>query len=130
MTPAEPWEAPLPFEERSVPPFPTSALPGCLRDFVEAEAEATQTPADLAAMVVLSTLAAACAKKVEILVKQGWVQPVNLFTLTVLPPGNRKSAVFRDCTEPLTAFEVAEATRMWPEILQAQARLRIAKEAK
>lgn len=40
----EPWDLPIPFDSYSLPPFPTGMLPEWLRCFVEAEAEATQTP--------------------------------------------------------------------------------------
>lgn len=48
------WEAPVPFHQFDLPPFPTDVFPGWLRAFVEAEARATQTPVDLAGMLTLS----------------------------------------------------------------------------
>ena len=62
-------------------------------------------------MVSLAVMAAACVKKFEVEVKPGWREPVNVFTVTALPPGNRKSAVFRDAVEPLEEFEQLEARR-------------------
>ena len=44
-------------------------------------------------MLVLSVIAAACAKKVIVQVRPSYVEPVNIYTVTALPPGNRKSAV-------------------------------------
>lgn len=79
-----PWEAPIPFHTFDLPPFPTEVLPDWLREFVEAEAEATQTPTDLSAMLSLSVVATACAKNVEVQVKKGYREPLNLFTVTVL----------------------------------------------
>jgi hypothetical protein len=87
------WEPPIPFDQFNLPPFPTSVFPSWLRTFVEAEATATQTPPDLASMLALSVLAAACAKRVRIEVKAGYEEPLNIYTVTALPPGNRKSAV-------------------------------------
>ena len=57
------WEPPLPFGEDDLPAFPVEAFPDWLAEFVRAEATATQTPLDLAAMLVLAILGAACAKK-------------------------------------------------------------------
>jgi replicative DNA helicase len=65
------WEAPVPFSERALPGFPTGALPDALRDFIEAEALATQTPVDLPAMLGLSVCAATLATKVVVEVKAG-----------------------------------------------------------
>src|SRR5206468_652030 len=92
------WAPPIPFGEVARSPFPTDALPTWLRWYVEAEADATQTPPDLAGMLALSALSAACAKRVDVHVRDGWSEPVNIFTVTALPPGERKSRVFADVT--------------------------------
>ncbi len=116
------WEQPNPLTEHNLPPFPTGALSQWGRDFVEAEATATQTPPDLAGMLFLSTLAAAVAGKVRMRVKEGYSEPLNLYTVTALPPANRKSAVFTNVTAPLVAFEEAEADRLRADIAEAQER--------
>jgi hypothetical protein len=125
--PVADWEAPVPFDDLTLPPFPVDALPDWLRAFVAAEATATQTPPDLAAMLSLSALATACAKKVEILVKEGYVEPLNLFTVVALAPGNRKSAVFTDVTVPLTEYEKVKVTQLKPQVAAAENQLDIKK---
>jgi hypothetical protein len=79
------------------------ALGTTLRDWVEAEAGATQTPPELAAVVALATLSACVSKKFE--VRPGWREPLNTYWLVALDPGNRKSAVFRDAVRPIQDFE-------------------------
>jgi replicative DNA helicase len=123
------WEPPVPFDEFGLPPFPTDALPNWLRDFVEAEARATQTPPDLAAMQSLSCLGACCAKTVEVLVKEGYREPVNVFTMTALPPGNRKSQVFHDTIAPLEEREAEQAEALRNAIAEAQNRYKILEQA-
>src|SRR5215212_1824574 len=113
---AAPWEPPAPFHAFDLPTFPTHSLPGWLRDFVEAEANATQTPVDLAAMLGLSVGALACAKAVEIEPWDGWREPVNIFTATAMPPGSRKSAVFADIMAPVEEFEAQRVKDKAPEI--------------
>ena len=120
------WETPVPFFVANLPPFPTDALPDWWAEFVEAEAIATQTPTVLAGMLTLAAVATACAKKVEVEVRAGWREPVNVFTAIALGPGNRKTAVVRDVAEPLEAWERAEAERCRPEIAEAQARRKVA----
>jgi replicative DNA helicase len=124
--PPSAWELPTPFDDFVPTPFPIAALPGWLREFVTAQAVATQTPPDLAAMLTLSVIAATCARRVAVVVKDGYAEPLNIFTATALPPGNRKSAVFSGVTDPLVDFEQSEALRLGPEIAEAQARLEIA----
>jgi hypothetical protein len=90
-----------------------------LREWVEAVAEATQTPADLAAMLALAVTAAAIAGKFRALVRDGWTEPANLFTVVALPPGDRKSAVFAEAIRPVQRFEAEELERMRPVIAEA-----------
>jgi len=125
----EPWEPPIPIRRFHLPSFPTEALPDWLRVFVEAEARATQTPADLAGMLALSVIAAACAKKVEVRLKEGHVEPLNLFTVTALPSGSRKTAVFTAMMRPLTEYERSESLRLSGDIVRTQTARNI-KEAK
>ena len=126
---AESWEPPIPLHELSLPFFPTQVLLSWLSLFVKAEAAATQTPEDLAAMVTLAVIATACAKKFEVEVRTGWREPLNIFTVTALPPGNRKSAVFKDAVESLEEFEQLEARRLAMEIAEARSRRKILEKA-
>ncbi len=120
-----PWDMPIPFGETPVPGFPTNALSPWLHDFVEAEANATQTPQDLTAMLVLAAISASCAGKMVVHLKDGYDEPLNLFVLIVLSPGNRKTAVFRAVTEPVEAFEAGESDRMRDRIACAHQRRRV-----
>lgn len=99
------WNQPKPLRAFDPPRFPTEALPAWLREFVEGEAIATQTPTDLAGTLVLSAIAAAAARRVVVEPKPGWREPVNLYTVCVLPSGSRKSAVFRDVVSPVEKVE-------------------------
>jgi len=123
----EAWPELIPFGSEPLPPFPVSALPDWLARYVSAEAVATATPPDLAAMIGLSCLAVALAGKVRAEIREGWAEPVNLFTITALPPGNRKSAVFTDMTAPILAYERAEAERMRDTVAEAATNYEILK---
>src|SRR4051812_21582799 len=52
----EAWENPLPLLGPPPPTFPADVLPPVFRDFVRAEATATQTPLDLCGSLTLATL--------------------------------------------------------------------------
>ena len=122
------WELPISFHQFDLPPFPTDAFPEWLKKFVSAIAVATQTPVDLASMLVLSVIAAACAKKVEVCVKEDYFEPVNIFTVTALRSGSRKSGVFKAVTKPLEDYERSEGRRTARENAMRRSRLKI-KEA-
>ncbi len=122
------WDLPVPFGEYDLPPFPLASLPPRLGDFVGALALATQTPEDLGAMVALATVSAACAKKVIVRVREGWQEPINVFTVVALDPANRKTQVFRVVTAPLTEYEAEEVKRTRPAIAAAIERKKILEE--
>ena len=50
------WEEPIPFSRFTMAQFPTDALPDDIADYVNAVAESTQTPVDMAGAVALSPL--------------------------------------------------------------------------
>src|SRR5690349_20965083 len=60
------WEVPLPLTEYNLPEFPTDALPHDLREYVLREAEATQTPCGLTAMMALASTATCVQKRAEV----------------------------------------------------------------
>ncbi|MHC4146826.1 MAG: YfjI family protein, partial [Planctomycetota bacterium] len=115
------WEVPAPLGHFDLPTFPLEAFPRqlcVLCAFCEAVAESFQVPADLPAMLVLSVGGASLAKRVVVHVRGDHWEPVNLFTVVALPPGNRKSGVFRPVTEPLVFLEQQEIERLAPIIEQ------------
>lgn len=119
--------APVPVVDvEGLPPFPVGKLPAVLRDFVIAEAERTQTPADLAAMLVLGCCAAAVAGKYDVEIESGYVEPLNLFVLAALPPGERKSAVFKSVFAPLVEAERIMVALAKPATAIAEAKLELA----
>jgi hypothetical protein len=109
----EPWPEIVSFDVLDLPDFPTHGLPDVLRQWVEAESHATQTPADLAALLALAVCSACIARRVVVEPRPGWREPVNLYAAVLLEPGNRKSAVFGDAMKPLRELEaeLIEAAR-------------------
>jgi replicative DNA helicase len=124
------WPEPLPLSSTpDLPPFPLWALPEWLGEYAACLAEVTQTPADLAGCLALAVLGVAAAGKVWVAPTgdpDGWREPTCLYVVVVLPPGNRKSEVFRAMTAPLRAVErtMIEAAR--PLIAEALIRRRLA----
>ena len=128
---AQPWDDPVPLgvRRRTLPMFPTGALPGWVGAMVAAVAEETQTPPDLAACVALAALSTAAGGRALVNVRGSWVEPVNIFTVVAMPPGSRKSPVFRAMTQPLLAAEKDLIERIKPRIVEAELALRVARAA-
>ena len=123
-----PWPELIPFGEHDLPAFPVDALPDWLRCFVEALARATQTPIDLPAMLGLAAVAAASARKCCVVIKPGWIEPLNLFVVVSLPSGNRKSAVFSRIIEPIEEAEERLTRELRTIIAAKQEAYRLADE--
>lgn len=130
--PATPqWEQPIPFTQHTLPTFPVDAFPPAIRDYVLAVAETTQTPVDMAATAALAVLALCQQGKYRIKGKDDWIEPLNLFTVIVAEPSERKSAVISHMTGAVHRFEAeynkqhsgaVERSRMEKRILEKQQR--------
>jgi hypothetical protein len=122
------WDRPIPLEDaRALPPFPVESLPAPLASFVSCVAEATQTPVDLAGVMVLAALAAAAGGRAVVQARAGWSEPTNLFVVAAMDPGNRKSAVVERVTRPLRVAERDAVARRASEVKEAIADQSIAK---
>lgn len=104
--PPEPkWEQPIPFTQHALPSFPVEAFPPAIRDYVLAVSETTQTPVDMAATAALAVLALCQQGKYRIMGKSDWIEPLNLFTVIVAEPSERKSSVISHMTRAIHHFE-------------------------
>jgi|GEM_PF-5783459 len=116
--PAETLPALVPLGSPRLPRLDLAHLPGWAGDFARALAAATETPAELAAGMVLMTCATAAARRLRVMVRPGYFEPCNLWAVVALPPGNRKSAVQSAATAPLVAWERDQAVIAETEIKQ------------
>ena len=130
-----PWPEVFPLDRPAVPPFPVEVLPDWQRRMVGAAAAETETAPELAALDVLSAQAVACARRFQVEQRPGFLQPINLWLLSLLASGERKSRVFTLATAPLAAWEARKAEELGPRIAsegsaQRQLKGRLAKAEK
>jgi hypothetical protein len=110
------YPEPILLETVQLPRFPCCALPGFLGPQVEAVAEHTETPAELAAVNGLATTAASVQGKYVVEIKPGYREHLALYTAAVLPSGNRKTAALNLMTGPLQQWEMIKARDVAKEI--------------
>ena len=110
------WPQLVPLDAPNLPRLNFSNLPGWLGEYANALSNATETPLELAAGMVLVTCATAAARRLKVMVKPGYCEPCNLWVVVALPPGNRKSAVQSAATAPLIAWERDQAVILDPII--------------
>ncbi len=71
-------------------------------------AEALQCPVDLPAMLGMAVLSLACAKKFQVLVRSDWDEPVNLYVVVALKPGEKvtEPELKRICLDHIANYKV------------------------
>ena len=89
-----------------LPNFPVAALPPIVADYVNAVSENSQTAPGMAAVIGLGVLATALQGKFRVQGMPGYYEPLNLYTLVIAAPGERKSGVIRDMTRVLYDYEM------------------------
>ncbi len=99
------WEEPIPFDTMDAPDFPIESLPAPMAALVNALAESTQTPPEMAGVLALGVMATAHQSKYDLEVTTDWTEPLCLYTVAIAPPGERKSAVISSLTKPIHAYE-------------------------
>lgn len=118
------WELPKDFEkETSSTPFPADCLPHLLRDYLKAVADYVQVDVTMCILPLLSVLSRCVQGKFKVCFPNTYhEEPLNLYTLTVASPGERKSGVFRTFTAPLFEYQKKENERLAPLIAEYRAK--------
>ena len=112
--------APVHFDEATPPAIEPEIVPGILRTFPLAVAEEIQVPFELALINALGTVAVAAQRKFTVVVKPGYTEPLNIYALCPLPPGERKSNTVKACKAPLVEWEAAKHREMRDDIRDAE----------
>jgi hypothetical protein len=120
-----PWDPILEIHDPELPTFPTRALAPWQWRYVEALAVATQTPVDLAAMLVLTVAAAGAARRAVVRVRDGYDEPLNIYGMVAQPPASRKTSVFREVLQAVGEFEREMAMEARPVVAEARTQLEI-----
>jgi hypothetical protein len=118
------WNTPILFEELDTPDISAQLLPEILCEFATALAHSTETPEALSVMTALGVVSTAIAKRFIVSPKEGWCEPVNIYTLIALPPANNKSFVLNCFTRPLINWEKEQAIRLEYDIKRQRSELK------
>lgn len=117
------WGPAVPLDSvTTIPAFPLDSLPSLIQGYTASISHATQTPIDLAAMLALAILASVCAGAVDLEVREGWIETLNLYIAIALLSGESKSPVFRAMTAALRVLESEMLKEVQDEIVEARVR--------
>lgn len=107
------WELPQSFEkELALQPFPVSCLPKTLADYLNAVCNFIQVAPEMGVLPLLSAVSLCLQGKAVVQHPGGnHTENLNLYTLTVAQPGERKSGVFHAFTAPIFKYQKEENER-------------------
>ena len=95
----------------SLSSFPVGSLPPAVKDFAEAVTGSIQVAPDMPATATISIGALCVQGKFKASVNRDWKEPLNLYTVIVARPSDRKSPVLRITTEGVIGYERDENER-------------------
>lgn len=116
---ASEWEPVVSYAALKLPAFPLEALPPAIRNYVAEVSASVQVPPELPAMLALSAIGAAGCQSCVTQVGGTHVEPLNLWTATVMPPGSRKSSVVQAMVLPIEEYEREQGELVKKEIEEA-----------
>ena len=111
--PLEPFE---PSTRENLPMFPVDRLPQGVADYIKAVSESVQVAPDMVATSVLASAATAVQRKYMVHPVADWMEPLNLYAVTIAEPSERKSPVFKEVPRPIEAYEESTNLEMSPLI--------------
>ena len=117
---ADTWPELIPLDLPELPRIDERSLPDWAGNFARALSRSTETPRELPLSMVLAACSVAIARRLSVEVAPGYVEPCNLWLVTALPPGNRKSAVQKACVAPLIEWERTQSEIAEPEIKKVE----------
>ena len=111
------WDEPLLFSNIDTPEIPAELLPSWLGAFAKDVSRFNQTPEGLAVMAGLSAVATCVQKRFEVsALNNDYKEILALWTVTVLPPSERKSPVLNAMTAPIVKWEREQRQILEPTI--------------
>ena len=90
-----PWEDPKDLEVHSPAEILATDLPSPFAEIVQAIADYSETPPALGVCSCLGVLSTALQRRFEVQTDPDHLEPLSLYLLAAMPPGDRKSGVLR-----------------------------------
>lgn len=111
------WEEPVFFDNVELPQMSANLLPSYLGEYAGAVSKQVQAPEGMASLLGLSVIATAVQKKVVVSPEEhgDYVEPVNVWTVVVADPSERKSPVLREMKSPAEEWEMEQCALLKDE---------------
>jgi len=119
---------PVDFEDASPPSIPQGIIPGLIGDFAAAVGDSIQVPNELPLVNAFGAFAAASQRKFRVFIHGGYSEPLNIYGVVILPPGERKSAVKDVSRAPLLMWERDQQRQVSERLKYANAQRQVKEE--
>ncbi len=100
------------FDQFMTAEIPASLLPPVVGRFVQNVANVLLVPVAMPVMASLGIVSAAVAKKFVVSPKPDWQEPINIYTMTAMPPASNKSKTLKYLKGPIDEWEKLERNRV------------------
>lgn len=119
------WPEPVWFDEVNVPKFDTARIPSQIGEYCKVTGEELQVPPELCFCIEMPALTTILQRQFIVTDCTGsHAEPLCLFFMCPMEPGNRKSAVVSRCIVPLREWEKKMEKDMQTAIREATVRRR------
>lgn len=115
-------KAPVPLGPQFPPSLAAIGLPPVMEDYAHELSESLQVPYEMVLCNLFGVLSAASQRKFCVQVKEGYCESLNLYLLSPLPPGERKSAVTQAVRKSLQHWENEQEGKFGPLAQEAQSK--------
>lgn len=111
----------------NLPLFPLPSMPEVLGMYTILAAESLQVPFDMIGTMVLSVLSLSVQGKYRVLVKPDWIESVNLYTVVIARPSERKSPSIKLVFQPVYTYTEDTNKRLAGEIATYKTKKKVLK---
>lgn len=102
------WRVPEKIEEKETMSFPIECFPIELKRYIEELAEELQVPVEMIGTGVLTVLALCNQGKYSVECKKGWNESLNLYSVNIAKPSEKKSPTLKRLIAPIFEYESEE----------------------
>lgn len=129
LTTNDEWDDPVLFSNIETPEISADLLPSWLGAYAKEVSRFNQTPEGLAVMAGLSAVATCVQKRAEVsALNNDYKEPLAIWTVTVLPPSERKSPVLTAMIAPIVKWERDQSQGLEATIRETNRNISLAKK--
>lgn len=119
------FEPIIPFDQHITPDIPAGLLPEGLAAYVQNISDVLSVPTAMPVMAALGMVSVATCTKFVVMANEDWENPLNIYTLTAMPPASNKSQTLKYLKSPLDEWEEKAAKRVKPEREKALTEIKV-----